>query len=156
MNYINRRGLVKGMAALAAASVLPAFVRAEENGAAQTAGAVSAADVPKTGGTAARKTLVIVSHPYPERSVLTKGLQQAIESMANVTVRNLESIYGFDSRAINGDTERRLTQEHERIVFIFPTHWFNLCSSFPPTGSTCVHLSHPLVQHHTHDESLAQ
>ena len=75
---------------------------------------------------AAKKTLVIVSHPYPERSVLTKGLQQAAESVGNVTVRNLETLYGFDTRAINGDEERLLTREHERIVFIFPTHWFNL------------------------------
>ncbi|KAE9529040.1 MdaB protein [Testudinibacter aquarius] len=72
------------------------------------------------------KTLVIVSHPYPERSVLTKGLQAAAESVAGVTVRNLETIYGFDTRAINGDEERRITREHDRIVFVFPTHWFNI------------------------------
>ncbi|MDN0117924.1 NAD(P)H-dependent oxidoreductase [Yersinia frederiksenii] len=72
------------------------------------------------------KTLVIVSHPYPERSVLTKGLQEAAESVEGVTVRNLESIYGFDTSKINGDEERRLMREHSRIVFLFPTHWFNI------------------------------
>ncbi|MDV5171590.1 NAD(P)H-dependent oxidoreductase [Photobacterium rosenbergii] len=72
------------------------------------------------------KTLVIVSHPYPERSVMTKGLQQAAESIAGVTVRNLETIYGFDTRAIDGAKERAITREHQRIVFIFPTHWFNI------------------------------
>ncbi|WP_426816976.1 NAD(P)H-dependent oxidoreductase [Winslowiella sp. 2C04] len=72
------------------------------------------------------KTLVIVSHPYPERSVLTKGLQQAAESMEGVTVRNLESIYGFDTRKINGEEERRIMRDHSRIVFLFPTHWFNI------------------------------
>ena len=35
------------------------------------------------------RTLVIVSHPYPERSVMIKGLQQAAESVDGVTVRNL-------------------------------------------------------------------
>ena len=38
------------------------------------------------------KTLVIVSHPYPERSVMIKGLQEAAESVDGVTVRNLETI----------------------------------------------------------------
>lgn len=72
------------------------------------------------------KTLVIVSHPYPEQSVMIKGLQSAAESVEGVTVRNLETIYGFDTRKINGEEERRITQEHQRIVFMFPTHWFNI------------------------------
>ena len=72
------------------------------------------------------KTLVIASHPYPERSALTKGLQQAAESVEGVTVRNLESIYGFDTRNINGDEERRIMRDYQRIVFLFPTHWFNI------------------------------
>lgn len=77
-------------------------------------------------GSSPIKTLVIVSHPYPERSVLTKGLQEAAEKVDGVTVRNLESIYGFDTRKINASVERQLMQEHSRIVFIFPTHWFNI------------------------------
>ncbi|EOB3584492.1 NAD(P)H-dependent oxidoreductase [Vibrio vulnificus] len=72
------------------------------------------------------KTLVIVSHPYPERSVMTKGLQQAAERVEGVTVRNLETIYGFDTRAIDGAKELEITRKHQRIVFLFPTHWFNI------------------------------
>lgn len=72
------------------------------------------------------RTLVIVSHPYPEQSVMTKGLQDAAESIEGITVRNLETIYGFDTRAIDGQEERRITREHDRIVFLFPTHWFNI------------------------------
>lgn len=72
------------------------------------------------------RTLVIISHPYPERSVMIKGLQQAAESVDGVTVRNLETLYGFDTRKINGDEERRITRLNDRIVFIFPTHWFNI------------------------------
>ncbi len=72
------------------------------------------------------KTLVIVSHPYPERSVLTLGLQTAAETVRNVTVRNLESIYGFDTRSIDADVERSLMRSHDRVVFVFPTHWFNI------------------------------
>ena len=104
---MNRRDILQAALLLGSAALLPL------NANAQTA-------------RAAKKTLVIVSHPYPERSVLTKGLQQAAESVGNVTVRNLETLYGFDTRAINGDEERLLTREHKRIVFIFPTHWFNL------------------------------
>ncbi len=72
------------------------------------------------------KTLVIVSHPYPERSVLTKGLQEAAESLEGVRVRNLNTLYGYDTRRINGDAERKMMREHRRVVFIFPTHWFNI------------------------------
>ncbi|MBP6122062.1 NAD(P)H-dependent oxidoreductase [Providencia heimbachae] len=72
------------------------------------------------------KTLLIVSHPYPEKSVMIKGLQQAAENIEGVTVRNLELLYGFDTRAIDGKEERAITQQHDRIVFMFPTHWFNI------------------------------
>ena len=33
-------------------------------------------------------------------------------------MRNLEQLYDFDTRAI--------VREFERIVFLFPTHWFNI------------------------------
>ncbi|WP_265670708.1 NAD(P)H-dependent oxidoreductase [Klebsiella grimontii] len=79
-----------------------------------------------TSRAAEAKTLVIVSHPYPEQSVMTKGLEEAARSVPGVTVRNLEALYGFDSRSINADEERRLMREHARVVFIFPTHWFNI------------------------------
>ena len=109
MNSIDRRNLLKSMAVLAAASALPTRAQAQA-----------------AGKQARVKTLLIASHPYPDRSVLTKGLQQAAESVQGVTVRNLETIYGFDTRAIKADEERRLTREHQRIVFLFPTHWFNV------------------------------
>lgn len=72
------------------------------------------------------KTLVIVSHPYPEYSTFIKGLEQAARSVKGVEVRNLEQIYGYDTRAIDGNLERKITREHQRIVFLFPTHWFNI------------------------------
>ncbi|TLD84380.1 flavodoxin family protein [Helicobacter sp. MIT 11-5569] len=78
------------------------------------------------GAEAKVKTLVIASHPYPESSIFIKGLEQAARSVKNVEVRNLESIYGYDTKAINGNMERKLTREVERVVFIFPTHWFNI------------------------------
>lgn len=72
------------------------------------------------------KTLVIASHPYPNSSTFIKLLEQAARSVKNVEVRNLESIYGYDTRAINGSLEREITRKYERIVFLFPTHWFNI------------------------------
>lgn len=72
------------------------------------------------------KTLLIVSHPYPERSVMIKSLAQAAKGIENITIRNLEEIYGFDTRAIDANLEYRLMQESERVVFLFPTHWFNV------------------------------
>ncbi|MGR6981636.1 NAD(P)H-dependent oxidoreductase [Testudinibacter sp. P27/CKL/0425] len=107
MSEFNRRTFVQGALAVTA-SAMPTSGLAHAN--------------PKTN----IKTLVIVSHPYPERSVMTKGLQAAAETVDGVTVRNLETIYGFDTRAINGDEERRITRQYDRIVFLFPTHWFNI------------------------------
>ena len=75
---------------------------------------------------AQHKTLVIVSHPYPQQSVMTKGLEAAAQSVPGVTVRNLEAIYGYDTQKINAEEERRFMRESSRIVFIFPTHWFNI------------------------------
>lgn len=72
------------------------------------------------------KTLLISSHPYPESSALTRGLEAAARSVDGVEVRNLEAFYGFDSRAINGDKEREITRKHDRVVLLFPTHWFNV------------------------------
>lgn len=72
------------------------------------------------------RTLLIASHPYPERSVMIRGLQEAAESVDGVNVRNLETIYGFDTRAIDGQGEREITRQHDRIVFLFPTHWLNI------------------------------
>jgi glutathione-regulated potassium-efflux system ancillary protein KefF len=72
------------------------------------------------------RTLLIASHPYPERSVMIRGLQEAAESVDGVMVRNLETIYGFDTRAIDAQNEREITRAHDRIVFLFPTHWFNI------------------------------
>lgn len=107
MSEFDRRTFVKGALAVGAASLLASgYARSNE----------------KTN----IKTLAIVSHPYPERSVMTKGLQATAESVEGVTVRNLETIYGFDTRAINGDEERRITREYDRLVFMFPTHWFNI------------------------------
>ncbi|MDW6004806.1 NAD(P)H-dependent oxidoreductase [Vibrio mangrovi] len=110
---MNRHSLLKATLSLILVQVLSFFI----TGSALAANKPHKTDI---------KTLVIVSHPYPERSVMTKGLQQAAESVEGVTVRNLETIYGFDTRAIDGAKEREITRQNDRIVFMFPTHWFNI------------------------------
>lgn len=72
------------------------------------------------------KTLVIVSHPYPEQSNTVKALQAVAEQRADVTVRNLESLYGSDLAAFDVAAEQRAAEAADRLVFLFPIHWFNL------------------------------
>jgi glutathione-regulated potassium-efflux system ancillary protein KefF len=97
---MNRRDFLKAELALAAAtgSVLLTSITS------QAANKPHRTDI---------KTLLIASHPYPERSVMIKGLQEAAESVDGVTVRNLETIYGFDTRAIDGQNEREITRRHD-------------------------------------------
>ncbi|MDO4907779.1 NAD(P)H-dependent oxidoreductase [Neisseria sp.] len=126
---LDRRTALKSAAALAALAALPACA---ENGGGKTAQNTAASsawagnDAPKNSGQAPVKTLLIASHPYPEQSVMIKGLQEAAAGVGNVTIRNLESIYGFDTRAINAEKEREITRAHRRLVFLFPTHWYNI------------------------------
>lgn len=72
------------------------------------------------------KTLVIVSHPYPEQSHVVKALQLTIEQLPNVVVRNLESLYGNDLKGFDIAAEQAASDAADRIVFLFPIHWFNL------------------------------
>jgi glutathione-regulated potassium-efflux system ancillary protein KefF len=72
------------------------------------------------------KTLVIVSHPYPEQSHVVKALQQTVEQLPGFTVRNLESLYGNDPKAFDVVAEQAASDAADRIVFLFPIHWFNL------------------------------
>lgn len=72
------------------------------------------------------KTLVIVSHPYFERSSAIRALQQVAGRLADVTVRNLEAIYGSKTAAFDVAVEQRAMEAADRIVFLFPIHWFNM------------------------------
>lgn len=72
------------------------------------------------------KTLVIVSHPYPEQSNAIMALQKAALQQNDVTVRNLENLYGADLSRFDVAAEQRAAEQADRIVFLFPIHWFNL------------------------------
>lgn len=72
------------------------------------------------------KTLVIVSHPYPDNSTAIKFLEKTAADVSDVTVRNLESLYGSDMSQIDVAAEQAACEGMDRIVFMFPIHWFNL------------------------------
>lgn len=48
------------------------------------------------------------------------------EKADNTYFRNLESIYGDNINGFDRMAERRLYQDMERLVLIYPAHWFNL------------------------------
>ena len=77
-------------------------------------------------GSRKASTLVIASHPYPERSVIKKALQQTVANMDGVIYRNLETLYGNDISAINVEAERKAYEGVDRVVYMYPIHWFNL------------------------------
>lgn len=68
------------------------------------------------------KTLVIVSHPYPEQSHVIKALQQTVEQQPDVVVRNLESLYGNDLKGFDIAAEQAASNAADRIVILFPIH----------------------------------
>ncbi|ANE74565.1 NAD(P)H-dependent oxidoreductase [Dickeya solani] len=72
------------------------------------------------------KTLIIVSHPYKEQSSIIKALQQTAEAQDNVEVRNLETLYGNNISGFDISREQASYNGVDRVVFIYPIHWFNL------------------------------
>jgi glutathione-regulated potassium-efflux system ancillary protein KefF len=77
-----------------------------------------------SGGNA--RTLILASHPYPERSVVNKALWQVAQNARDTFFRNLETVYGDNMRGFDRTAESQLYAKMERLVLIYPTHWFNL------------------------------
>ncbi|QSX32218.1 NAD(P)H-dependent oxidoreductase [Shewanella avicenniae] len=71
-------------------------------------------------------TLVVVSHPYPEQSKVIKAVAQYLATLENVEVRNLETLYGTDINAIDVAAEQQAYADKQRVVYLYPTHWFNI------------------------------
>jgi len=72
------------------------------------------------------KTLVIVSHPYPEQSQVIKAQERVALARTDVTVRNLESLYGNDVSGFDVAAEQKAHEGVDRVIYLFPIHWFNL------------------------------
>lgn len=111
--YRGRRDLLKTGAMIAVGAALPSLATGA-NAQTQT--------LPSNGA----KTLILASHPYPDRSVVNKALWEVAQKAEGAYFRNLETVYGDNLRGFDRAAERRLYQQMERLVLIFPIHWFNL------------------------------
>lgn len=75
------------------------------------------------------KTLVIVSHPYRQQSTVVHALQQVARAQPHLQVtqvRHLEALYGDDPARVDVAKEQVALEGADRIVLLFPIHWFNL------------------------------
>jgi len=109
---VGRRGVVRAGEGMAIGTALSALTL------------TSNAHGQSAGGNA--KTLIVASHPYPERSVVNKALWEVAQKAEGAYFRNLETVYGDNLRGFDRAAERGLYERMERLVLMFPTHWFNL------------------------------
>lgn len=72
------------------------------------------------------KTLIFASHPCPDRSVVNKALWSAAAKADDALFKNLETTYGDNLTGFDRAAERKLYQDMERLVLMFPIHWFNM------------------------------
>lgn len=72
------------------------------------------------------RTLILASHPYPEQSVVNKALWEVAQKAPNASFRNMESTFGGKLNGIDRAAERKLYERMQRLVLIYPMHWFNL------------------------------
>lgn len=73
------------------------------------------------------KTLVVVSHPYFDRSRIIRSLSEVAQQTGRgVTVRHLEALYGSNPAQFDLAAEQAAHEAADRIVYLFPIHWFNL------------------------------
>ncbi|MDQ1234680.1 putative NADPH-quinone reductase [Paenibacillus sp. SORGH_AS306] len=70
------------------------------------------------------KTLVIVTHPNMQDSVINKRWIQELEKYPDqFTIHELYKVYPDEN--INVEQEQALVEAHDHIVFQFPLYWFN-------------------------------
>ena len=72
------------------------------------------------------KTLIVFSHSYFDKSRVNRALLEAASEVPDVTIRNLEELYGRDPQKIDVPAEQKFLENNTRIVFQFPMFWFNL------------------------------
>lgn len=70
------------------------------------------------------KTLVIVTHPHMQDSVINKRWVKELEQYPDqFTIHELYKVYPDEN--INVEQEQALVEAHDHIVFQFPLYWFN-------------------------------
>ena len=68
--------------------------------------------------------LVILAHPYPDRSLANRTLLEAIDGLDGVTVRSLYDRY--PDFAIDAEAEREALAGADVIVWQHPIHWYTV------------------------------
>ncbi|SDO88191.1 Putative NADPH-quinone reductase (modulator of drug activity B) [Lutimaribacter pacificus] len=109
---VSRRSVVTAGAGLAIGAAVPKLLSG------------TGAQAQVTNGTP--RTLIIASHPYPDRSVVNRALWEPAQAADDTMFKNLESVYGDNLQGFDRTAERRLYQSMERLVLMFPIHWFNM------------------------------
>lgn len=70
------------------------------------------------------KTLIIVTHPNLDESVINKKwVEELLKFPEEFTVHQLYEVYPDEK--IDVLAEQRLVEQHDKIVFQFPYYWFN-------------------------------
>jgi glutathione-regulated potassium-efflux system ancillary protein KefG len=75
-----------------------------------------------------KKILIVLGHPDYSHSNANKALIQLLDEAANVTVHNISEAY--PDGKIDVQKEQALLESYDRIIFQFPTYWFNVPGSF--------------------------
>lgn len=58
--------------------------------------------------------------------MVNKALWDVAQCADDVLFKNLETVYGDNRRGFDRVAECRIYQQMERLVLMYPTHWFNL------------------------------
>lgn len=69
------------------------------------------------------RTLVIIAHPDLDNSLVNKTWMQELQKYEDVTVHPLYQRY--PDGVIDGERERSLLLNHDRIVLQFPLYWYS-------------------------------
>jgi putative NADPH-quinone reductase len=75
-----------------------------------------------------KKILIVLGHPDYSHSNANKALIELLEGAPNVTVHNISEAY--PDGKIDVQKEQALLESHDRIIFQFPTYWFNVPGFF--------------------------
>lgn len=70
------------------------------------------------------KVLVVIAHPNFEKSRVNKRWIEELKKHDEITISNLNEKYPDEN--IDKEAEQRLLLEHDRIVFQYPWHWYNM------------------------------
>lgn len=76
------------------------------------------------------KVLVLAVHPDMNNSAVNKAWTEELKNHDDITVRELYKEY--PDGKIDGEKERQLCEQYDRIVFQFPLYWY----SAPPLLKT--------------------